>query len=177
MKKQFETFLAAIFGLLTFTSCSSLSKDVKAVQPFQAEKYLGKWYEIARLDFRYERGLNNTTAYYSMNKDGSIQVVNRGYEVAKNTWKQAVGKAKFVGRKDVAKLKVSFFGPFYGGYNVVALDKDYQYALIAGDDLRYLWILARDTYLPDSIRSTYLAQAKKMGFDVDALVWVVHDRN
>lgn len=174
MKKQFKNALAFVVGLFTFNACANIPEGAVAVKPFDAERYLGKWYEVARFDFRFERGLNNTTATYSMNPDGSIRVLNQGFDYEKNVWKKAVGKAKFVTTSKEARLKVSFFGPFYGGYNVVALDSAYQYALIAGSDLNYLWLLSRKPTMPEEVKQSYLELAKKIGFDTDALLWVEH---
>jgi apolipoprotein D and lipocalin family protein len=109
-----------------------------------------------------------------MNPDGSIRVVNRGYEARTGKWKEAVGKAKFVGSSDEARLKVSFFGPFYGGYNVIALDPEYTYALVAGDNLKYLWILSRKTTIPEATRQAYLKLADELGFNTEQLIWVEH---
>lgn len=164
-------------GIITFLfgSCSTIPDGVVAVKPFDKAKYLGKWYEIARLDFRFERNLNNTTAQYSINEDGTIKVVNRGYNYEKKKWAEAVGIAKFVGESDVAMLKVSFFRPFYAGYNVMAIDKDYKFALVCGDKLSYLWILSRETTIPEDIRQNYLSIAKNLGFNTSALIWVEHD--
>lgn len=162
--------------LALFASCSSVPKGVTAVTPFDKERYLGKWYEIARFDFRFERGLNNTTAEYSLNSNGTIKVVNRGYDYEKNRWKESVGKAKFVGDEKVAMLKVSFFGPFYGGYNVIAIDPEYKYALVAGSDVDYLWILSREKTIPAEIKSLYLEKAEKLGFKVSDLLWIEHDK-
>lgn len=169
-------YLFLLFPIFLF-SCSSktIPDGAVAVKSFDKSKYLGKWYEIARLDFYFERGLNNTTAFYTLNEDGSIKVVNRGYDAAKKVWKESVGKAKFVGEENVGMLKVSFFGPFYGGYNVIALDSNYQYALVAGEELDYLWILSRQTSIPDSIKNEYLQIAQKIGFKTNDLVWVTHD--
>lgn len=169
-------FLLLLFPLFLF-SCSSktIPDGATAVKSFDKSKYLGKWYEIARLDFYFERGLNNTTAFYALNEDGSIKVVNRGYDAAKKVWKESVGKAKFVGEENVGMLKVSFFGPFYGGYNVIALDPNYQYALVAGEELDYLWILSRQKTVPDSIKKEYVQIAQKIGFKTNELVWVKHD--
>lgn len=175
MKKQFKNALAFLVGLFTFNACANIPTGAVAIKPFDSERYLGKWYEIARFDFRFERGLNNTTAEYSLNPDGSIRVVNQGFDYEKKVWKKAVGKAKFVTTKDEARLKVSFFGPFYGGYNVVALDSAYQYALIAGSDLNYLWLLSRTKTMPEDVKQSYLNLAKKIGFDTDALIWVEHN--
>ena len=169
------TFL--MLFILGFYSCATIPKGVVAVKPFNKEKYLGKWYEIARLDFKYERNLNNTTAEYSLNDDGSIKVDNRGFNYVKGKNKQAIGKAKFVGNDNIAKLKVSFFGPFYAGYNVIALDKDYKYALVSGDQFKYLWILSRETTIPEAIRNKYLEIADSLGYKTSDLVWVKHDMN
>lgn len=169
-----KKILSFIVGLFAFNACANIPEGAVAVKPFDAAKYLGKWYEVARFDFRFERGLNNTTATYSMNPDGSIRVVNQGFDYEKNVWKKAVGKAKFVTTPDEARLKVSFFGPFYGGYNVIALDAEYKYALIAGGDLDYLWLLSRETTMPEKVKENYLDVAKKIGFDIEKLIWVEH---
>ena len=155
-------------------SCNSIPEKATAVHPFNKEKYLGKWYEIARFDFRFERDLNQTTATYSLNKDGSIKVLNQGYNYKTKEWKSAEGKAKFAGNDTIAMLKVSFFGPFYAGYNVLALDSNYQYALVGGSSLDYLWILSREKTIPDSIKTAYLSIAQQIGYDTQKLIWVEH---
>ncbi|CAN5140161.1 lipocalin family protein [soil metagenome] len=161
---------------MSLFSCSTIPKGAVPVTTFDKTKYLGKWYEIARFDFVFERNLNNTTAEYSLNNDGTIKVVNRGYNVKKKVWKQATGKAKFVKDENVAMLKVSFFGPFYSGYNVIALDKDYKYALIAGKNLNYLWLLSRYTSMPDQVKTSYLNIAKQVGYDTSKLLWIEHNK-
>lgn len=164
---------AMIGGML---SCSTIPKGAAAVTPFDKERYLGKWYEIARLDFKHEKNLNNTTAEYTLNEDGTIQVDNQGYNTKRDKWERAVGKAKFVGDENVAMLKVSFFGPFYSGYNVIAIDDEYRYALVAGKNLKYLWILSRGTELPAEIKDSYLKIAEDIGYSTDDLLWVEHGR-
>jgi len=164
-----------IIIMMTFISCSSIVKGGIAVTPFDKEKYLGKWYEIARMDFKFERNLNNTTANYSVNTDGCIKVENRGFNYKTKVWKEAIGKAKFAGDPNVAMLKVSFFGPFYAGYNVIALDKDYKYALIAGQNLKYLWLLSREMTIPEDIKLSYLKIAENLGYNTPKLVWVAQD--
>ena len=166
--------MLCFFGLF---SCSrtSIPDGAQAVSPFDKDKYLGKWYEIARFDFTFEKNLNNTTATYSLNKNGTIRVDNRGYNYKSGKWQQSVGKAKFVKDSNTAMLKVSFFGPFYGGYNVIALDKDYKYAIVAGDNFDYLWILSRETVIPDEIKKEYLNIAKNVGYDLSRLIWVEHN--
>jgi len=156
-------------------SCSSIPKGVKAVEPFNKEKYLGKWYEIARIDFKYEKDMDNTTAEYSLNTNGTIKVDNKGYNTKKGKWEQAIGKAKFAGADSIAMLKVSFFGPFYAGYNVIVLDADYKYALVGGASFKYLWILSRETTIPDEIKSRYLKIATDAGYHTSDLIWVKHE--
>lgn len=158
-------------GILTVMG-NTIPKGAQAVTPFSAQKYLGTWYEIARFDFYFERGLSKTTANYSMNKDGSIKVVNRGYDAVKAKWKEATGKAKFVGSTDVAMLKVSFFGPFYTGYNVVAIDDRYRYALVTGKNFDYMWLLSREKNMPQEVIDRYITIAQKIGFDTSRLIWV-----
>ena len=131
-------------------------------------------YEVARLENRFERGLEQVTATYGQRSDGGISVVNRGYDPQKQKWNESEGKAYFTGAPDTAALKVSFFGPFYGGYNVIALDSQYQYALVSGPDRGYLWILSRTPTIPDSVKQEYVSIARKLGFPVDKLVWVTH---
>jgi apolipoprotein D and lipocalin family protein len=172
---RFGYLLIAWFILLG--SCASIPDGAVVVKPFDKTKYLGKWYEIARLDFKYERNLNNTTAEYSINEDGSIRVENRGFDMVKKVWKRAIGKAKLLGDKQEGRLKVSFFGPFYSGYNVIALDPDYKYALIAGKNLSYLWILSRETTLQDAVKQDYLKIAGDLGYKTEDLIWVEHNKN
>lgn len=173
--KSLFTCLLFILMLSTLFSCRTIPGGITAVGQFDKAKYLGKWYEIARFDFRFERNLDNTSAEYSLNPDGTVRVVNRGYDYVKKEWKQAVGKAKSAGKEDVAMLKVSFFGPFYAGYNVIALDPDYQYALVCGNSREYLWILSRKTTIPEDIRAKYLDIAKNYGFDISKLIFVQHN--
>jgi apolipoprotein D and lipocalin family protein len=172
MKNLTKTIIILItMGLF---SCKSIPDGAVAVKPFDLNKYLGTWYEIARFDYSFEKNLNNTTATYSLNEDGTVKVFNRGYNYVNGNWQDATGKAKFRGSKDVASLKVSFFGPFYGGYNVIALDADYQYALIAGSSTDYIWILSREKTLPEDVKKAYLEMAEKIGFDIEKLIWVEH---
>lgn len=171
------TLALAAVSLVCLTSCkSTIPKGATPVKPFDVNRYAGKWYEIARLDFKYEKGLNNVTAQYTLNDNGTIKVINRGYDPKKGEWEEAKGKAKFVDDTSEAKLKVSFFGPFFSGYNVIALDADYKYALIAGESLKYLWLLSRETTMPEEIKQEYLHKAEQIGYKTSDLVWVTHDR-
>ena len=161
--------------VMTIFSCKSIPDGVEAVKKFDKDCYLGKWYEIARIDFKFEKDLSNTTAEYSAMRNGKIRVVNRVFNYKKNKWEKAVGKAKIVNKTDEAMLKVSFFGPFYSGYNVIKLDDAYKYALVAGKNFNYLWILSRTTNVPNTIKEDYLNFASRAGFDTSRLTWVVHN--
>lgn len=167
--------LLVILTATIFSSCVTIPEKAEAVSPFNKEKYLGKWYEIARLDFKYEKDLNNTTAYYTINPNNSIKVVNRGYNYVKKEWTEADGIAKFIKNDSIAMLKVSFFGPFYSGYNVIALAEDYKYALVVGKNLDYLWILSRETTIPEFIKEDFLKKAETIGYNTKKLIWVKHD--
>ncbi len=175
-KNWFGIALVATAALVACKSQLLLPAGAEAVKPFEKDRYLGKWYEIARLDFKYERNMNNVTATYSMNGNGTIKVENRGYETLKKEWKQAIGKARFSGPTDEGKLKVSFFGPFYAAYNIIALDEAYRYSLVVGKNLDYMWILSRETTIPDEVKQNYLQLAKNLGFKTETLVWVEHNQ-
>ncbi len=150
-------------------------KKANAVSPFDVEKYLGKWYEIARMDYKYEQGLSHVTAEYSLKSNCNLKVVNRGYNELKDEWEEATGKAKFANDPEVGQLRVSFFGPFYSGYNVIAVDPDYEYALVAGESLDFLWILSRTTDIPEEVKQHFLEKAKLIGYKPEELVWTNHD--
>jgi apolipoprotein D and lipocalin family protein len=177
LKKRRGSLLVTVM-LLTLASqsgCTGVPDGVQTVSGFELERYLGTWYEIARLDHRFERGLTNVTANYSKRDDGGVSVVNRGYKPEKGEWSEATGKAYFVGAADVGQLKVSFFGPFYGAYNIMELDKDhYQYALIAGPDRDYLWILARTPTLDENVLASLVNKARSLNFPTDELIYVSH---
>lgn len=160
---------------LMIAGCTGIPDKVTPVENFQLERYLGTWYEIARLDHSFERGLSRVTAEYSLGEDGAVRVVNRGYAAAEDKWKEAVGRAYFVGPPDRGHLKVSFFGPFYGSYVVFALDREtYRYALVCGPDTSYLWILAREPRLGRATLDSLLKTAADAGFDTGDLIFVEH---
>ncbi len=166
----------SIVLLLFLTGCVGIPENVKPVDNFKLEKYLGKWYEIARLDHSFERGLNRVTADYSLRDDGGVRVLNRGYSAKDNKWKEAEGKAHFVKGSDQGYLKVSFFGPFYGSYIVFELDhENYQYSLVCGPDKSYFWILARVPKIKEDIKDNLIAKAAALGFDTSKLIYVNHD--
>jgi apolipoprotein D and lipocalin family protein len=163
--------------LLSFllAGCMGMPSGVQPVAGFQAERYLGTWYEIARLDHSFERGMSRVTAQYSARDDGGLTVLNRGYLADEKKWKQIEGKAYFVEGRDKGYLKVSFFGPLYGSYVVFELDaKDYRYALVSGPDTSYLWLLARSPTLDAATQERLVARAAALGFDTGKLIFVDH---
>lgn len=154
-------------------ACAPAPKGLEPVGGFDLGRYLGTWHEIARLDHSFERGLVKVTAEYSMRDDGGVKVLNKGFDPRKNKWKEAEGRAYFIGNKTTGSLKVSFFRPFYGGYHIIALDKEgYQYALVAGPSRSYLWILARSPELPSTTIKTLVSKAGGLGFDTDKLIFL-----
>lgn len=154
-------------------ACTGLPDGVEPVSGFDADRYLGKWYEIARLDHSFERGLSRVTAEYSLRDDGGISVINRGYKAGSDEWEQAEGKAFFVRSRDEGYLKVSFFGPFYGAYVVFGLDQDdYQYSFVSGPDRSYLWLLARTPTVEKQIMDRFVARAEELGFPTGKLIIV-----
>jgi apolipoprotein D and lipocalin family protein len=158
---------------LTISGCLGMPETVKPVTNFELGKYLGRWYEIARLDHSFERGLEQVTAEYSMREDGGVSVANRGFSPEDKEWSEAIGKAYFVNSADQAYLKVSFFGPFYGSYVVFELDKEnYQYAFVSGPDLSYLWLLSRTPVVADEILSDFIKKSESLGFETKNLITV-----
>ena len=179
--RKFSNHFRRLFLLSTLVpglvGCLGIPDGVEPVQEFEIDRYLGTWYEIARLDHSFERGLSNVTAEYSMRENGGVRVINRGFKVDSNQWKEAEGKAFFVDDKSLGKLKVSFFGPFYGAYNVIALDKqDYQWSLVVGPDTDYLWILSRTPVLDKTVLDQLLGEAKSKGFNTDELIFVSQEK-
>lgn len=159
-------------GALLLSGCTSVPDKVEPVTPFELDKYLGEWHEVARLDHSFERGLTQVSAHYSMREDGGVKVVNRGFDTEKQAWKEAIGKAYFVDSEEVGRLKVSFFGPFYGGYNIAKLDEGYTMALVIGPNLSYAWLLARDPQ-PSQIQcEAYLAEADRIGVKREDWIWL-----
>ena len=168
--------LSIIFLCAALSGCLSIPQNVAPVDGFELNKYLGKWYEIARLDHSFERGLDNVTAEYFLRDDGGVRVINKGFSTAENKWKEAEGKAYFVSDPQQGFLKVSFFGPFYGAYIVFELDKeDYQYTFVTSYDKSYLWLLARTPAVSDELRDRFMQKAAELGFATDKLIFPKQD--
>ena len=164
---------ALVTLLYLLSGCVGIPSTVTPISDFELDRYLGTWYEIARLDHSFERGLEQVSANYSLREEGGVTVTNRGYSVKKQKWKEAIGKAFFVGESDQGHLKVSFFGPFYGSYIIFELDMDdYQYAFISGPNYKYLWFLSRTKTVEPALLEHFIHRAKQLGFNTDELIFV-----
>ena len=159
-------------ALILLSGCTGLPEGIEPVTGFDKDRYLGTWYEIARLDHSFEEGLSKVTAEYTLNDDGSIKVINRGYNAEESEWQEAEGRAKFVGDSDVGHLKVSFFGPFYGSYVVFGLDEDYSTAYLTGYNRDYLWLMSRTPEVSDEVLEAFKARAEAEGFELGELIVV-----
>ncbi|ASU34206.1 lipocalin family protein [Mucilaginibacter xinganensis] len=176
MKKEKWLIALAAGAGVAAVAYKLLSEDLPAgaapFQPFDKNRYMGLWHEIARLPNLIEKNIRRLTEDYSLNADGTIKVITKGFNVKKTEWKEVTGKIKFNGNEDTGMLKVSYLGPFYLAYNVLDLDPDYRYALVSGSSHNYLWILSRETTIPDDIKMQFLDTASKAGFAVEKLEWV-----
>jgi apolipoprotein D and lipocalin family protein len=160
-----------LFLIVALSGCSGAPDGVEPVKNFELNRYLGKWYEVARLDHSFERGLSKVTAEYSMRDDGGVRVINRGFNAEEGAWREAEGKAYFVRSEDEGHLKVSFFGPFYGAYVIFELDQNYQYSFVSGPDRDYLWLLSRTPDVSDTIKQRFIKRAEALGFETDGLIY------
>ena len=158
---------------LFIAGCLGVPEGITPVKDFELEKYLGKWYEIARLDHSFERGLDSVSAQYSMREDGGVKVINRGFNTEDNEWSEAEGKAYFVNDEDEGYLKVSFFGPFYGSYIIFELDKEnYQFAFVSGNTTSYLWLLSRTPIVSEEVMYKFIKRSRELGFNIEELIFV-----
>ena len=170
-----HTILLSIVFLL-LAACTGVPEGIEPVEDFNIDQYLGKWYEIARLDHTFEKGLSNVTAQYSLRDDGGLKVINRGYSNEKQAWKRVEGRAYFIDDENTGHLKVSFFGPFYGSYVIFGLDKiNYQYAFITSHKKEYLWLLARTPVVSDMVMRDFMEASKNSGFNAKEIILVEHD--
>ncbi len=156
------------------SGCLAVPDGIEPVDNFELNRYLGKWYEIARLDHSFERGLEAVSAEYSLRDDGGIRVINSGYNTDTQANQEAEGRAYFVEQPNLGYLKVSFFGPFFGSYVIFELDENYQYAFIAGNTTNYLWLLARTPEVSQELVNQFISRATQLGFDTSQLIFVDH---
>lgn len=162
-----------LLSIAVLAGCTGVPEGVQPVHPFDAKRYAGQWYEIMRLDHSFERGLTHVTATYMPREDGSVGVVNKGFDPVACRWKDADGRAVFLRGPETASLAVTFFWPFAGGYHVMALDREkYSWALVSGPSRDYLWILSRTPQMPERIRNQLVAEARSRGFPVENLIAV-----
>lgn len=174
-KKSLIALSAVALGSVIYNYLKPVKSTVDVVRNFDINRYLGTWYEIARLDFKYEKNLRNVSAEYLLNEDGSIKVINQGIDQDTGELKQRTGKAKFVDSPTEGALKVSFFGPFYSGYNIVQINPNYEDVLVFGENLDYMWILSRSKELSTERRKLYLEYAIACGYITSNLVWTNQD--
>ena len=156
------------------SGCLAVPDGIEPVDNFELNRYLGDWYEIARLDHSFERGLEAVKAEYSLRDDGGIRVINSGRDSKTQVAQQAEGRAYFVEEPNLGHLKVSFFGPFFGSYVIFELDENYQYAFIAGNSRDYLWLLARTPKVSEELIDQFISRASLLGFDTSQLIFVTH---
>lgn len=147
---------------------SKLTVDNSVVTDFDLNRFLGSWYEVARFDHRFERGMDRTKATYVLREDGKVNVLNTGLKNGKNS--EAKGIAKLTDTPSL--LRVSFWGPFYSDYRIMLVDEDYRYALVGSGSDDYLWILSRTPQISEEVKNILLSEARKRGYDTNKLIWV-----
>ena len=163
-----------LVAVAMLSGCLGVPASVEPVQEFDLNRYLGKWYEIARLDHSFEEGLDNVTAVYSLRDDGGVNVVNRGFLSKDKVYQEALGRAYFVSDSDEGYLKVSFFRPFYASYVIFELDQDgYQYAFVSGPDTSFLWLLSRTPTVEQALVDHFIATSARLGFDTGKLIFPI----
>ncbi len=171
-KNMLMTVITGMILILVVACRDSSGIDKTIVKNLELDKYLGKWYEIARFDNRFEKGLERVTAEYSLREDGKIKVLNTGYDSNSGEKKEAVGKAKIPDKSQPAHLKVSFFAFFYADYLVLELDEDYKWAVVGSSSDKYLWILSRSSELPENILSDIIEKIVHRGYDPEKLLFI-----
>ncbi len=172
-KRRLLSVVSVLSMAVLLGSCTGIPSGITPVKPFELSRYLGTWYEIARLDHSFERGLSHIKANYALNTDGTVRVVNSGIDIATKEPRQVEGKAKLARNLDEGYLKVSFYGPFYGSYIVFELD-NYRHALVTSYNRDYLWLLARTPAVSQELKEVFISKARALGFDTDELIFVDH---
>ncbi|MBN1279667.1 MAG: lipocalin family protein [Chlorobium sp.] len=163
--------------LLMLSGCNGVPEGLTVVDDFRLDRYLGTWHEIARLDNSFEKDLGQVSAEYALRDDGSVKVLNRGYDTKKGEWTSIEGKALFVGDPSQGALKVSFFGPFYTSYNIVALDREnYSWAIVCGYKKSLFWILARQSEMDSVLLKQLVMKADSLGFETAKLRYLKNNR-
>lgn len=164
--------LLAAGTFLAWNMRKTIPRKAVAINPFEVDKFLGKWYEVARLDYKFDRNIINTSIDFSLKPNGNLKVVKRWYNFYNKKKEIKIGIAKFVGPMYEAMMKISFRKPLFTGYNVIGIDPDYTYALVVGEDLRHLWLLSREHDMPEDIKKAFIHKAGMIGYDISKLIWV-----
>ena len=170
--RHLSRLLVISVAVVMLAACLGTPKDVHAVQGFDIKRYMGTWYEIARLDHRFERGMIDVKAVYGLRDDGLITVVNSGIKAGKP--KTITGTAKAIGAAGQGSLAVTFFPPFAGGYHVIWIDEHYEHAVVSGPSHSYLWLLSRHAHPNPAMIAQMTAFATSQGFATDQLIMVPH---
>jgi apolipoprotein D and lipocalin family protein len=169
--------VSLLYLLVSLSACVGVPDGIMPVSNFDINSYLGTWYEIARLDNRFEEGMSQVTANYSRNLDGSIRVTNRGYLNESQSWDEAIGKAEFVNNDDLGHLKVSFFGPFYASYVIFHLSDDSSQSYVTSNDRDYLWFLSRSPIVDDASKTDFIDLVRAIGFAYQDILWIDQTMN
>lgn len=178
MQKIRLLLILSLLFILSCTNTKSQMLDKTTVKELDLNRYLGKWYEIARFPHSFEKNLVGVTATYSLRDDGKIKVLNQGYKNSLDgELSVAEGKAKIPNKLEPAKLKVSFFWIFYGDYNVLELDENYQYVMIGSSSDKYFWILSRTPQMSPDVYEMLLEKARKRGYNLDKLLKIPQNKN
>ncbi len=161
-----------LLSIFCLSSCTGIPEGIQPISNFELSQYLGRWYEIARLDHSFEKGMQQVTATYEMREDGGVRVLNKGFLTEENIWDQAEGKAYFVNSENIGHLKVSFFGPFYGSYIIFELGENYEYAFVTSTNKSFLWLLSREPVIEQELQQRFINTVATLGYDTEALIWV-----
>ena len=168
MKYRWLIALCAIATCFIICGCSKVNTNhIPAVENFKLQRYMGVWYEIARLPHSFERDIVDAQAEYALLPDGRVRVVNRGERNGKPS--SITGIARPAGIQSIGDLEVSFFYPFYSKYKIIYLDKDYQIAIVTSDSMDYFWILSRKPQISSKQLADCLKKAQEWGFETKLL--------
>ncbi|MNZ79556.1 Outer membrane lipoprotein Blc precursor [compost metagenome] len=177
-RRWHHAFRLACLGLVcSLSACTySTPQRIQVIQNFDAARYAGSWYVLARIDHPEEQGLVQTGVHYRSHSDGSLSMVQRGLDPASRQWSKRVSLAQPAGSPSQGALKISPLGPFSSAYNVVALDADYRWALVLGASADRAWVLSRTASLPAQASASLLQQARSAGVNIEQLLWVPQER-
>lgn len=167
--------LAVGAALLIKKTLYTIPRGVEAVKPFDISRFLGRWYDIACIDNRSTKNRRNSYSEFFVDRHGVFRVLQSYNDGRDNVCEEKLGRVRFASLPSVAKLMISFHGLLYSGYNVIEIDPEYQYALVAGDSMNQLRLLSRNTDMREEKAEQYLSIAASYGYDISRLVWMEHD--